>query len=188
MRNKDEFKQNKIKHVVLQIVAEDGLAGLSFAKIASRAGVSSGTPYVYYKDKTDMLSKIYIEVKELLDDGLQEAISKGTTIKEQLYFGVFHFAERYVEYPLESNYAYSISYSPEYITEKAMQQSLFLTKPLFDLYEKAIKDNILLVDDIEQLNALLFAPMATLLKQGEGADLEKIKKVVLLSVDAVIKS
>ena len=46
-------KRNKVTQAVLQITMEDGLAGLSFDKLAKRAGVSSGTPYVYYRDKTD---------------------------------------------------------------------------------------------------------------------------------------
>ena len=32
---------------VLQITMEDGLAALSFDKLAKRAGISTGTPYVY---------------------------------------------------------------------------------------------------------------------------------------------
>ena len=66
MRKIDVEKRNKVTQAVLQITMEDGLAGLSFDKLAKRAGVSSGTPYVYYRDKTDMLSCIYAQVWDVL--------------------------------------------------------------------------------------------------------------------------
>ena len=41
-------KQDKITETVLQLTMENGLAALSFDKLAKRAGISTGTPYVYY--------------------------------------------------------------------------------------------------------------------------------------------
>ena len=55
MRTIDTAKRDKVIQTVLQITMEEGLAALSFDKLAKRAGISSGTPYVYYKDKTDLL-------------------------------------------------------------------------------------------------------------------------------------
>ena len=51
MRTIDTAKRDKVIQTVLQITMEEGLAALSFDKLAKRAGISSGTPYVYYKDK-----------------------------------------------------------------------------------------------------------------------------------------
>ena len=73
---------------VLQITMEEGLAALSFDKLAKRAGISTGTPYVYYKDKTDMLSCIYAQVWLGLQEGLQQAIDMGRTPGEKLFFGL----------------------------------------------------------------------------------------------------
>ena len=74
MRKIDEGKKERVKQAVFEITRDEGIAALSFGKIAKCAHVSSGTPYVYYKDKTEMLGKIYLEVKELIDKGLKAAI------------------------------------------------------------------------------------------------------------------
>ena len=66
MRTIDAAKREKVTQTVLQITMEEGLAALSFDKLAKRAGISTGTPYVYYKDKTDMLSCIYRQVYQHL--------------------------------------------------------------------------------------------------------------------------
>ena len=43
MRKIDEEKRNKIVQAVFDIIMEEGLAGLSFSKIASRVRVSTAT-------------------------------------------------------------------------------------------------------------------------------------------------
>lgn len=85
MRTIDTAKRDKVVQTVLQITMEEGLAALSFDKLAKRAGISSGTPYVYYKDKTDMLSCIYTQVWQGLQEGLQQAIDMGRTPGEKLF-------------------------------------------------------------------------------------------------------
>lgn len=85
MRTIDTAKRDKVIQTVLQITMEEGLAALSFDKLAKRAGISSGTPYVYYKDKTDMLSCIYAQVWQGLQEGLQQAIDMGRTPGEMLF-------------------------------------------------------------------------------------------------------
>ena len=85
MRTIDEEKRNKIVQAVFDIVTEEGLAGLTFSKIAKRVKVSTATAYVYFENKEDMISKIYIDVKQLFDEGLKESIEQGTTMRERLF-------------------------------------------------------------------------------------------------------
>lgn len=85
MRTIDTEKRDRVVQTVLQITMEEGLAALSFDKLAKRAGISTGTPYVYYKDKTDMLSCIYGQVWLSLQEGLQQAIDMGRTPGEKLF-------------------------------------------------------------------------------------------------------
>ena len=99
MRTIDTAKRDKVVQTVLQITMEEGLAALSFDKLAKRAGISSGTPYVYYKDKTDMLSCIYTQVWQGLQEGLQQAIDMGRTPGEKLFFGLRQLAQTLLAHP-----------------------------------------------------------------------------------------
>lgn len=121
MREKDQSKKAKIIQAVFEIVDRDGLAGLSFGKIAKWAGISSGTPYVYYRDKTDMLSQIYVATKQQLESGLDEQLAQTDSTKEQLITCLEYFARQYIKYPLQANYIMAIHAAPELITPTARQ-------------------------------------------------------------------
>ena len=122
MRKIDVEKRNKVTQAVLQITMEDGLAGLSFDKLAKRAGVSSGTPYVYYRDKTDMLSCIYAQVWQALQEGLQTAIDSGRTTGEKLFFGLQHLAQMLLNHPQEAHFLLSVLNAPEFVTAETMRE------------------------------------------------------------------
>ncbi|EUJ29992.1 TetR/AcrR family transcriptional regulator [Listeria grayi] len=65
MRIKDEAKVTAISQAVFQITKQEGLNNASISKIAKLAGVSPATVYIYYQDKSDMLSKIYLTSKRI---------------------------------------------------------------------------------------------------------------------------
>lgn len=70
MRTKDENKIKAIKDAVIALCEADGFTNLTTAKVAKRAGVSPATIYLYYQDKTDLLSRLYEEVKDDLHKAL----------------------------------------------------------------------------------------------------------------------
>ncbi|MCI1136590.1 TetR/AcrR family transcriptional regulator [Enterococcus gallinarum] len=62
---------------------------MTTAKIAKNAGVSPATIYLYYQDKTDLLSRLYEEVKTNLHDGLEKVINKDSSLDEQIQQMIF---------------------------------------------------------------------------------------------------
>lgn len=66
MKLKDEEKEIKIKEVTLDLVNEQGIAGVKMAAIAKRAGLSPSTLYVYYKSKDELLKAIFKDTILLL--------------------------------------------------------------------------------------------------------------------------
>ena len=138
MRTKDVAKQDKITETVLQLTMENGLAALSFDKLAKRAGISTGTPYVYYQDKTDMLSHIYVQVWQMLQTGLQEAIDSGRTTGEKLFFGLRHLAQMLLAHPQEAHFFLSVLHAPEFVSAEALRCNSLPSPPLLAVYQEAI--------------------------------------------------
>lgn len=64
MRTKDETKAKDILRATLDEVCQVGLAGLSIEAVARRAGVATGTVYVYFKGKDALLDQLYLETKQ----------------------------------------------------------------------------------------------------------------------------
>ena len=192
MRKIDENKKDRIKQAILEIVDEEGIPSLSFGKIAKRANVSSGTPYVYYDDKEDMLSKIYIEIKSSLDENLAEDIAEGSSMEEKLFFGINHFAKYFMKYPLEACFMQAVQANSELITMSAVECGNQLTKPLMDLFEEASDCECLKTTNIEYLGALLFAPFIMMMVQRRSEqkeiDPKEVENLIHLSIEGILKN
>jgi TetR/AcrR family transcriptional repressor of multidrug resistance operon len=61
MRPKNLEKEEAIRSIALQIIAEEGLENLSMQKLAKAANVSPRTIYIKYADKEDLLITLFIE-------------------------------------------------------------------------------------------------------------------------------
>jgi len=192
MRKIDEGKKNRIKQAVFEIARDEGIAGLSFGKLAKRAGVSSGTPYVYYQDKTDMLGKIYLDVKTLVDDGLQADIDQGKTPEERLFNAVNHFAKQLVAHQLEANYLAAIEDNPQLVTAAVLQAGNQLAAPLKVAFEAAAATGRLKPTNPESVRALLFGPFTMVLRQRFAIDqpvlASELETVIQFSMQGLLKN
>ena len=64
MRVKDEDKIARIFDATIALSNEVGIEGLTIAKIANLAGLASGTVYIYFKGKEELLNKLYETLKQ----------------------------------------------------------------------------------------------------------------------------
>jgi TetR/AcrR family transcriptional repressor of multidrug resistance operon len=53
---------------MVELVAERGIHGTSMSQVAERAGVATGTAYVHYQSKEDLLIAAFVEVKTRLGE------------------------------------------------------------------------------------------------------------------------
>ena len=66
-----------------RVFDEYGL-GASTASIAKEAGVSTGTLFVYFDTKSDLVNELYVELKSEMARIATDALPSGTTPREQL--------------------------------------------------------------------------------------------------------
>jgi AcrR family transcriptional regulator len=64
MRLKDEQKIDLFFASTLTLVARIGLVGLTIPLIAKQSGVATGTLYIYFKNKEDLIHALYKEIKK----------------------------------------------------------------------------------------------------------------------------
>lgn len=190
MRLRDEQKKINISKAVFDITRSEGLSNLSISKISKHANISPATVYIYYKDKTDMLSQIYLEVKEIVDSGLAEKLNSEVSFVEKFRIMLKHFAQRFREYPLEVNFMRIVQANPEFVTPETMIISSKLAKPVFDLLFEGIEKNYLVTRSSEILIAMTFAPLISFIEQrhllGKTVSDEEIDEVIELAIKSVI--
>lgn len=63
MKPKDEEKFEKIAHATFTLVERSGLSGLTMAEIAKTAKIATGTLYLYYPSKEELIQHLYERAK-----------------------------------------------------------------------------------------------------------------------------
>lgn len=75
MRYVSEEKQKNILNASAEVFAEKGYYQASIQNITQKAGVSTGTFYIYYKNKEEVLLAIYQRFSECLNDMIEKKLS-----------------------------------------------------------------------------------------------------------------
>ena len=67
---------------MIEAIAKLGLQGASMSEVARRAGVATGTAYVHYEDKDELVRAAYTEAKTRLAEAALAAVQPGQEPRE----------------------------------------------------------------------------------------------------------
>jgi len=136
MRKTDINKINSIKKAVLELSYSEGLSNMTTAKIAKNAGVSPATIYLHYQDKTDLLSRLYEEVKINLHNGLEEAINQNQILETQIKQAIIFTIKQYRKFPKQAYFMSTLWSNQELLDEHAVEFGNTMEGPLVNLFER----------------------------------------------------
>lgn len=189
MRKIDENKIISIHHAIFDLGMELGYQNLSIAKIAKKANVSPATIYIYYKDKEDMLSTLYLKVKDIIDAHLFKNVSADQPLKLQLETILKNYVHAIMSYPKESTFMDFINSNPSYITKEAYEEGMKKATYLHVIYTEGIEKKIIKNVSKELIIALTFGSLNYLLEQHYYAQTkmseEEIDQAIKMSWDAI---
>lgn len=172
MRQKDEAKAQDILRATLDEIQEVGLAGLSIEAVARRAGVATGTVYIYFKGKDALLDALYLSTKQtfadfvLRDDGLPLRATFTRMTKAYLDYILEHSAEIV--------FMAQMANSP-YVTEQTRETVALGARPVAALLERGKAEQLLKDLDTSWMIAFLggtlhaMAPLAKTLTAKQYA-------------------
>lgn len=81
MRTKDEAKVQLILTTALKMVARVGLAGLKMSDLAKEAGVATGTVYIYFEDKNQLIRELYLYLMHVSTSDVTQHINESDPLK-----------------------------------------------------------------------------------------------------------
>lgn len=184
MRKTDVNKIHAIKESVLTLSQSEGLSNMTTAKIAKNAGVSPATIYLHYQDKTDLLSRLYEEVKINLHVGLAEAIDHDQNLDIQIKQAIAYTVTQYRKYPAQAYFMGTLWSNQEMLDAHAIEFGNTMEGPLADLFEKIqVADDYI---DISRDVLETFFTVPTLILKREPdiaqAELEKISDMIIKAI------
>jgi TetR/AcrR family transcriptional repressor of multidrug resistance operon len=194
MRPKNLEKEAAIRTTALRIIAEEGLENLTMQKLAKQAGISPRTIYIKYKDKDDLLIKLFIdEVLEVYERAVLENFSESMELEagvKRLWLNAFHYFIQHKPAFVLMQYGKSSPLLNKAFQERAIREGQFFM-PIHRFLARQVSLRLILDFPFEVHRALLFAPLLDLVNEYfEHADRPKqiiTEKLILDVCDVTIK-
>ena len=77
MRTRDQAKYDSIVEATITLTNKLGIDGISISKIAKKAKVSPATIYIYFENKEDLFTKLYVDIRKKMSQGALEGLGGG---------------------------------------------------------------------------------------------------------------
>ena len=170
MRTRDELKEQAIREKALKMVVHHGFDGLSMQKLAKAAGVSPATIYIYFKDRDDLIVKLWISEMSKMMEATLRGFDAGMPFDKGLKIQWMNRAKFYIENPQTAHFMEQMKYSPYYEKCRSNVNPVFLSA-MRDFVHNAIKRKELIKLPVEVYWAVAFAPLYQLVRlhmSGKG--------------------
>ena len=183
MRARDPLKEKAIRLMAMELAVREGFDGLSMQKVAKAAGVSPGTLYIYFKDREDMILRIYQEEMGKTFAATMKNFDPGMAFDEGLRIQWLNRARYCMKNPLAMQFLEQFRHTP--LHEKALELGKGKgASPYRDIMRafvgNAIRNGELVKVPVEVYWAVAFAPMYQLVKfHLQGTSLPGMGKFVL---------
>jgi AcrR family transcriptional regulator len=142
VKPKDDEKLRAIATATFALVEQTGLSGLTMAAIAREAGLATGTLYVYFKSKEELLIALYEQAKTETAASLMQGDDPQAPFRSRFQ----HMWMNWLEHRL-SHYAQVVFieqyYNSPWFSEESRNLSARLIKDWVDLIETAKAQQIL---------------------------------------------
>jgi len=122
--------KNALIKAGVEILAKEGVGGLSLRKVAQQAGVSHSAPYSHFPDKQSLIAAISTEgFKQLYDELSSVVMSHKDDPKRQLMDG----ALVYVQFAMDNTDTFKIMFSGVLEKEKEYPSFVEISRKTFEL-------------------------------------------------------
>lgn len=156
-------KKEAIYQASIKLLNERGFHSTPMSLIAKEANVAAGTIYLYFKNKEDMLNKLYLEIKEKYSNSLLKGYSQNMPIRdafELVWRNSLDFKlNRIAEFTVMEQFKNS-----PFIRKGTVEEGLKIFSPIVKLVERAQKEKVIKNIPDRIFYALFFAPVGELVK------------------------
>jgi AcrR family transcriptional regulator len=164
MRQKKGNKKEAIFEATLRLITERGFHATPTSLIAKEAGIATGTLYLYFESKNDLLNKLYFEVKKHLAEGLTEGLSSDATIEEGLELVWRQMLNHLLSYPVEFAFMEQFENSP-LLDQATLEAGSDIFQTIDALFTQARARKVIKDISKDIMISLFVSPMIYFVKQ-----------------------
>ncbi|MGD9396235.1 MAG: TetR/AcrR family transcriptional regulator [Candidatus Thorarchaeota archaeon] len=187
MRTRDQAKYDAIVKSSIQLINTIGFDGISIAKIAKKAKVSPATIYIYFENKEDLFTKIYIDIRRKMSEGGLEGLQEGMNTEEtfkSIWYHSFTFNLQHPEY-----LTYREQFEQTTMMKNIKPEDFRLFQTVDELLKRGVKERTIKDHPLPILTAFAYAPIIILLKYHQAGiikmDEDNIKQACEIAWNAI---
>lgn len=162
MRTRDKKKYNAIVKTSIRLINKLGFSGISIAKIAKEAKVSPATIYIYFENKEDLFTKIYIDIRKKIDQAAMNGLENNKSIEEQfksIWNNYLTYALAHIDFIV-----YREHFEQTPMVKKIQQSDFELFNYITNMIQRGIKEQCIKNLPLTLLTSFAFMPIITLLR------------------------
>jgi TetR/AcrR family transcriptional repressor of multidrug resistance operon len=162
MRTRDQAKYDAIVRSSIELVNKLGFDGISISKIAKQAKVSPATIYIYFENKEDLFTKLYINIRKEMSQGGLQGLQEDVTI-EQAFKSIWHNSfSFYLSHP--QYLAYREQFEQTTMMKNVKENEFELFQRITSLLQRGINDDKFRNLPLALLTSFAFVPIITLVR------------------------
>ena len=142
MRKKSADKYEALLKATLTLINNNGFHDAPMSKIAKVAGVSPATIYLYFENKQDLISKLYLETKGALSKHAFLTYNEDMPVKKGFEIIWHNIADYTLNQIDEAIFLLQCDNTPM-ITEEIREEGLKHLQPLLNLWSRGTNEGII---------------------------------------------
>lgn len=156
--------RKRLRDAVVAEVTEKGIGATSVAAVVTRAKVSTGTVYLHFKNKDDMLRQVYLEIKTEIHTIMVAARSEPTSAAmiRRMWIDMFRFVQTNPNDFLYLEFAGAA----HVLTDAQQKQVGAMEDEVADMLQTAIDDRTLAPLPVSTVIVLLVSPVMMLARMS----------------------
>ncbi|BCS88302.1 TetR/AcrR family transcriptional regulator [Pseudodesulfovibrio sediminis] len=181
---KVDDKKTAILLATLSLVSDNGFHGTSISKVAARAGVSAGIIYHYFKNKDELITELYLELKQRVVAAQLENHDPDSPLRTQIRQLWGKMILFFLNNPEVTGFMTQFMYSP-YFTPEVQARGASYYRPVSTLYDRAKEERIIKDLPPAVLGAFAVDVPSALVQRQKTGQLELTDEVVERVVESL---
>jgi AcrR family transcriptional regulator len=153
LKLRDDRKTGQIFDAALLLVKDKGLAGITMGEIAKQAGLATGTLYIYFRNKEELINSLFAVCRRASIDSYFAGYDKKQAFKKGFYTVWKNILEYRVRNFDEAVFMDQCYHSP-FLNECTKKLTNEMIQPLVQLVEKGKEEG--LFKDVDTFMLLSF--------------------------------
>lgn len=137
--NARQIRNQEIRQAVFSVVAQEGLAGLTMKKVATVAGISPATLYLYYANKEDMISELYKSSRQAFAEASMQGVNELSENFKEAFSALFYNSVRWLIANKDDMYFQQQCVKSPFVTKEIRDETDGAFHTMLMFYENAFQ-------------------------------------------------